>query len=129
MKEMLISAWDILLRFSGAAGGVMGGGSIPLLIVFTGLDLLLSPFAGAHEGKTPFRVLLRGLMEKSAIVGMILLAGWMDGIGGKGNAMQNAVIGFYTCDEGLKLLKNAAVLGIPVPSLLRKAADALRPAE
>lgn len=129
MRELMTAAWDVLLRFSGAAGGIAGGGSLPLLAVLMGLNLILSLFANKEGAKQRVIRMLRGALARSAVLGLILLAGWLDGIGGWGNTLKNAVIGFYICDEGLSLLKHAAMLGIPIPNALRRAAGTLKIAE
>ena len=129
MREMFISAWDVLLRFSGAAGGAMSGGSLPLMIALMGLNLILSMFMAENGRKQKWNALLRSVIRKLTVLGVILVAGWLDGISGKGNTLRNAAVGFYSCDEGLALLKNAAMLGVPIPSILQKAVKSLQTAE
>ena len=128
MKEMFFSAWDVLLRFTGAAGGVIGGGSLPLMAVLMGLNLLLSGFVDRREPRRRVKV-LRDIGGKASVMGIVLLAGWLDGISGKGNTMKNAVIGYYICNEGLALIKNASALGVPIPSVLQKAVNSLHASE
>lgn len=128
MKEMFVSAWDVLLRFTGAAGGVIGGGSLPLMAVLMGLNLLLSLFADRSKPKRRLKA-FRDIGGKASVLGIVLLAGWLDGISGKGNTMKNAVIGYYICNEGLALIKTASALGVPVPSVLQKALNSLRASE
>lgn len=125
MKELLFSAWDVVLRFTGAAGGAAAGGNLPVMAALMGLNLFLPLFLKAGRERMTFSLLLRRVLEKAAVFGVILLASWLDRIGGKGSMLRSAAIGFYTCQEGLTLLKNAAALGVPIPSALKKAAESL----
>lgn len=123
MKELLFSAWDVLLRFTGAAGG-----NLPVMAALMGLNLFLPLFLNAGREGMTFSLLLRRVLEKAAVFGVILPGAWMDGIGGKGSVLRNAAIGFYTCQEGLALPKNAAAPGTPIPSALERAAESLKQA-
>ena len=129
MKEVVFSAWDVLLRFTGAAGAAAGGGSVPVLFALMALNLICVSFEMAKKGEWKLLAFFHAILKKGLVIGIILLAGWMDGVSGKGSFLQNAAIGFYTCDEGLALLKSAARLGIPIPVILRKAANDLLRAE
>lgn len=132
LKEMLSSAWDVLLRFTGAAGGIFGGGSLPVLLIVMGFNfitdvigILTGEKAKNDVVKASVLSIIKKLTQKCTALGIIVLAGWLDNISGKNEIMKNAAIGFYICDEGISILKKAAVLGVPVPAVLKKALSAI----
>jgi phage-related holin len=45
---------------------------------------------------------------------------------GGGNAIRTAVIFFYLSNEGLSILENAVVIGLPIPDKLKVVLEQLR---
>lgn len=67
---------------------------------------------------------LRGLVRKGGIVAIILVARLLDIALGK-PVVTDVTIAFFIVNEGLSIVENAALLGLPVPTALRKALTAL----
>lgn len=130
------NAWDILLRFVGAAAGMLGGGDLALLCALMALDYgtgislaLLGKSVKTSNGRLSAHAGFLGLLRKGMMLGVILLASVLDRVAGEGEWLRRAAIGFYICNEGISLMENAARLGIPVPHGLRRALGALREKE
>lgn len=76
---------------------------------------------GALDSKAGFK----GLLKK----GMILLLVWigvlLDAATGA-NYIRTAVVLFFIGNEGISLLENLGLMGVPFPAFLRRALEALR---
>ncbi|MBE5787911.1 MAG: phage holin family protein, partial [Clostridiales bacterium] len=126
MKDFFFNAWDILLRCFGAAAGVFGGGSIRALALLMGLDYgfgivlgLMGKSRKSKDGRLSARASFQGLLEKGMMLSVILLAAFLDRLAGQDDLLHRAATGFYICNEGISLLENAALLGVPVPGKIR----------
>lgn len=133
MKAFLIHTWDILIRFSGAAAGLLGGSDGRVLCILMALDYITGMLLGCLgkskktvDGRLSARAGFQGLLKKGMMLAVILLAALLDRLAGRGEALRRAATGFYICNEGISLLENAALLGVPVPGKIRKALSALR---
>ena len=76
--------------------------------------------SGALDSKASFR----GIIKK----GMIILVVWVsvlldDAIGA--TYVRNAVVLFFVGNEGLSLLENLGLMGVPFPAFLKQALEAL----
>lgn len=126
----------ILAALGGAVAGWFGGWSALLtaLAVVMCLDYItgcMAAFAGKSTKTEGGRWLssesFKGLLRKGAIVVMILLATLLDrAIGTEGMIFQTAVCCYYLANEGLSIIENVALLGVPVPAIIKKALEALR---
>lgn len=133
MREFFLHTYDLLLRGIAAVMGFLRGlgtgggrGAILLLILMTA-DYLTGLIAAAkgRSRKTPGGRLssaagFAGLMKKAAMLGVLLLSHGLDWVIHEGNSMFfTAVLWMYISNEGLSLLENLALCGIPVPARLR----------
>jgi toxin secretion/phage lysis holin len=78
-------------------------------------------------------VAFEGLTHKGVIRAVILVAALLDGaLDGSGDALpptamiRSAAEFFYIASEGLSIVENAGLMGVPVPRALRQALEALR---
>ncbi|MCR4621796.1 MAG: phage holin family protein [Clostridiales bacterium] len=63
----------------------------------------------------------RGICRKVLIFALVGVGHVLDThVVGTGSALRSAVICFYLSNEGVSLLENAALLGLPVPEKLRE---------
>ena len=68
-----------------------------------------------------------GLMKKAMILSVVLLATLVDkALGSETMVFQGAVTCFYIANEGLSVIENAALLGLPVPGIIKGALDSLK---
>jgi toxin secretion/phage lysis holin len=73
-------------------------------------------------------VAFMGLLKKAVIMLVILVAVQLDkALGhGEGVMFRSAAEFFYIATEGLSIVENAGLLGVPIPRFLRQALEALR---
>lgn len=71
-----------------------------------------------EDGKLESKVCLRGLFRKGGAIAVILVAHQLDILLGKAITTDAAICAFISY-EGLSILENAALLGVPVPEALR----------
>lgn len=76
---------------------------------------------GALDSKAGFR----GLCKKGVILLLVWLGVLLDGALGV-SYIRTAVILFFMGNEGLSLLENIGLMGVPFPDFLKKALEALR---
>lgn len=131
---------EIFAAIGGFIVGLYGGWSpaLNILVIFMGADYVLG-VACALANKSPktegggflSKVAFLGLLKKAVIMLVVLLAVQLDNaIGGDSGTVQRtfemAAVFFYIANEGLSVIENAALLGVPVPRALQKALEVLR---
>ena len=134
---------DISRALGGALMGLVAwvsqllGGwdtALGLMFLLMGLDLVtgvIIALAGksSHTPGGGFlsRRLFDGLLRKTLMVLMVILATALDGLLGA-SVCRLAVIGFYGANEALSIIENAALLGLPFPKGLLEALERFREA-
>ncbi|AOZ72035.1 hypothetical protein BK816_00935 [Boudabousia tangfeifanii] len=102
----------------GAAGWVFGTPDALLytLLAFITADYISGVMAAITTRRLSSAVGFKGLFGKMLILAFVALAQLMDThvLGGVG-VLRGAVIFFYIANEGISLIENATVLGLPVP--------------
>lgn len=133
-------SWDKVVKaltgILGALAGLLGEWNImlTLLAVAMGVDYL-SGLIVAWRGKSPktdgggvsSRAGFDGLAKKAFIMLIVLMATVLDkAIGGDMAVFQLAAAGYYIGNEGLSILENAALMGVPFPPKIKNALEALK---
>lgn len=77
------------------------------------------------DGTLSSKAGFKGLCKKGVIILIVWLAVLLDGAMGA-NYVRTAVILFFIGNEGLSLLENIGLMGVPYPAFLQKALQALR---
>lgn len=77
--------------------------------------------SGAYNSQAGFR----GLLKKCVIVLMVMIAQMLDKMTGT-PAMRTAVIFFFAANEGMSILENLGIMGVPYPPALKNMFDVLR---
>lgn len=135
--------WERVIEYIAALGGLvvgMFGGWTPgsrvlviLMVVdyFTGIACALAGHSSKTEsGHFWSQVAFLGLLKKAMIMVVILVAAKLDSV--LGGATEGAVLFrsaaefFYIASEGLSIIENAGLLGVPVPKGIRQALEVLR---
>lgn len=134
------TAWDkvvkLLAGIAGATAGLLGEWNVmlTLLAVMMVIDYL-SGVIVAWRGKSPktenggvsSKAGFDGLAKKAFIVLIVLLATVLDKAIGNGSMVfQMAAVFYYIANEGLSILENAALLGVPFPAGMKSALEALK---
>lgn len=136
----MANLWENILRGAATVGGFIAGlyggwsGTMTVLLIFMVADYLLG-CACALTGKSAktegghflSTVAFVGLLKKATIMLVVLLAVQLDkAVGGAAPMFQTAAVFFYLANEGLSIVENCGLLGVPVPKVLKNALEALR---
>lgn len=132
MKNWLLA----LLALSGSAVAQLFGGwdaQLQTLLwcmaadYVTGLVVaaVFKKSAKSDNGALDSRAGFVGLCKKGAELVLVLLAVRLDGVMG-GQFSRTAVILFFVANEGLSVLENLGLMGVPYPAFLRDALEVLR---
>ena len=110
--------WDVALQvlvFVMAADYVTG------LIVAGVFKASPKSSGGALESRAGFI----GLVRKGAILLLVLVSVQLDRYTGA-NYIRSMVCLFFTANEGLSILENIGLMGVPLPKFLKKMLEAMR---
>lgn len=131
MREAIKNAWDIWARFLGALFGAAVGSDIYFLLLLMFIDFLTGQILAILKKGERFSIkaVFSGILKKGLILGLILLAGALDGLAGQRAVLSRAAMGFYICNEGISLMEKASLLGVPVPDIIKRALRQLHPQE
>lgn len=126
-NSVTLSAW-----LAGAVYGLFGDKAylVGILILFVAVDFItgiLISFVGKSmntvHGRFSSRVCYRGLVKKSLIMVMLLVAIGVDRAMGNSHILRDATLLFFIANEGMSILENAAVAGLPLPRQLKRALE------
>lgn len=67
----------------------------------------------------------KGILKKCAILSLVWIGVLLDNATGA-NYIRTAVVLFFIGNEGISLLENLGLMGVPFPAFLQRALDALR---
>ncbi len=124
MKQ-IFSAIQIFISALGAyIGYFLGGwdGFLYALVAFVVIDYLSGVMVAILERKLSSDVGFKGIFKKVMVFTLVGVAHTIDShIFGDGSAIRTAVIFFYISNEGISILENAAIIGLPIPQKLQEA--------
>jgi len=129
----------IIKGFAAALGGVAGllgewNMLLTVLAWFIGIDYLTGLIC-AWRGRSPktegggvsSRAGFDGLARKGLMLLIVLTATLLDrAVGTEGAVFQTAVTGYYIANEGVSILENSALLGVPYPDALKKGLEMVK---
>lgn len=114
----------------GAWLGAFLGGTDSLLyaiVAFTIIDYATGILAAINAHRLSSSVGFRGIARKILIFALIGLAHLLDvHVLGTPGVLRTATIFFYLSNEGISILENAGLLGLPIPNGLRQALDVIK---
>lgn len=129
MLETTLDNLDYIMTPIGALlGWFLGGrdGFVIALIVFTSMDYVTGVLAAGVQHKLSSSVGFRGIAKKITIFILVGIAHMVDKhLLGQTAVLRDAVIFFYLANEGISILENAIIIGIPVPDVLKNALEKL----
>lgn len=106
----------------GILGWFFGGldGFIKVLITFAIVDQITGVCAAGKQSKISSAAGFEGIKRKVVMFLLVGIAHVIDRhILGNSDAMRTAVCLFYIGNEGISIIENADVLGVPIPKFLR----------
>ena len=68
---------------------------------------------------------LKGILKKTAILMLVAISHAADKFAGS-EMIRNTVVFFFIGNEGISILENMALMGVPFPSALKRAFEAMR---
>ena len=132
--------WDKIVKAlaaaAGVAAGLYGGFDTMLLVLvsFMAIDYAtgvavawLGRSKKTRTGHLDSKVGFAGVCRKCLMLLFVLMAAMLDrALGTDAPIFRSMVIWFYIANEGLSILENLAVAGVPFPRQLRQALEQLR---
>lgn len=130
---------DAVLAILAAVGSVLAnlfGGWDPTLQVLIGcmaIDYLTGLVVAAVFKKSPkskggaleSRAGLKGLVKKCGILALVLIGVWLDQLLGAAY-VRVAVCLFFIANEGLSILENLGLMGVPYPAFIKNVLEAIK---
>lgn len=119
----------------GTIATALGGRDVMLtaLIAFMSIDYITGLitagiFKASPKSKTgtlESRAALKGLFRKGGILVIVYMAVQLEKVTGM-EIIRNAVVTGFIASEGISIVENLGLMGLPMPSIIVKALDALK---
>ncbi len=103
-------------------GWIFGGfdSLIYTLIAFVAIDFITGILLAIHKKKLSSEIGFKGISKKVLIFLIISMGTMIDRyILGTGSALRTLIIMFYLANEGISILENAGLMGLPIPEKLK----------
>lgn len=109
---------EIFAGFGFLFGGM--DGLLTALMAFMMMDYLTGIIVAVKEKKLSSEVGFYGLIKKGVMLSIVAIGHILDTqiIGGS-SMLRSGAAGFFLANEGLSILENAGMLGIPLPKKLK----------
>lgn len=132
MKEV----WNWIQMAITAVGGVIGSfvggvdGFLYALIVFVVIDYITGVMVGISQKKLSSEIGFKGIAKKVLIFLLVGVGSIIDTkILGEGSVVRTAVVFFYLSNEGISILENVSIIGLPIPQKLKDVLEQLNKEE
>ena len=112
----------VFAAIGGFLGWFLGGfdGLIYTLTAFVIIDYITGLMVGIVQKKLSSEVGFKGIFKKVLIFTLVGIGNIIDvNLIGDGSAIRTAVIFFYLSNEGISILENAGLIGLPIPQKLK----------
>ena len=107
---------------------LLGGFDIALqcLLIAIALDYI-SGIVKAFTTKTlSSSIGFKGILKKIGVLLLVMVSVLIDNVTGQTGAIRTLVIYYFVANEGLSIIENLSIAGVPIPKTLKKALKALR---
>ena len=128
MRELWNTLQAMFTGIGAWLGYFLGGcdGLLYALIAFTVIDYISGVMCAIADQQLSSSIGFKGICRKVVVFMFVGIASILDSrIFQTGSVLRTAVIFFYLSNEGISLLENAAHLGLPIPTVVRKALNQL----
>ena len=68
----------------------------------------------------------KGILKKLGILCLVCLSVLIDRLTGESGAIRTLVIYYFVANEGLSIVENLSIAGLPIPKTIKKALQALK---
>jgi len=132
------NTWDKILKYMAAAAGAVAGlfggcdTMLKVLVVAMAIDYItgwavaiMGNSLKTESGHLNSEVAWKGLLKKGLALLVVLLGALIDKAVGQ-DVFRNMVVWFYIANEGLSILENLALAGVPFPQSVKKMLEQIR---
>ena len=125
MKEETICL--LLSELSTIIIWIFGGIDIAMqcLLIAIVIDYISGLIKAFNTKTLDSKIGFRGILKKVGILCIVALAVVVDRITGESGAIRTLVIYYFVANEGLSVLENLSIAGLPIPQSIKKALQAL----
>lgn len=125
MKEGICSILGMLLTY---VVYLLGGIDIAMqcLLIAIVLDYLSGMIKAFNLKQLSSKVGFKGVMKKVGVLLIVMLGVLVDRVTGDTGAIRTLVIYYFVANEGLSIIENLSLAGVPIPKGLKKALKALK---
>lgn len=119
---MKIALQTVFAAVGGFLGWFLGGfdGLIYTLAAFVVIDYITGVMVAIVKKEVSSEVGFKGIFKKVLIFTLVGIGNIVDiNLIGSGSAIRTAVIFFYLSNEGISILENAGLIGLPIPQKLQ----------
>ena len=96
------------------------------LLIAIAIDYI-SGLIKAYVTKTlDSKIGFKGILKKVGVLCIVCLAVLIDRLTGESGAIRTLVIYYFVANEGLSVLENLSIAGLPIPQSIKKALQALK---
>ena len=121
--------WVVLLVKRGIVEDVLGGwdGLLSALILFMVVEYLTQILVAILNKKRTNEIGFCGIAKKVSIIFLVAVGNVIDVLViQNGSIIRTAVIFFYLSNEGITIIENVAILGLPIPQRLKDILEQLK---
>ncbi|MDY4785123.1 phage holin family protein [Pygmaiobacter massiliensis] len=129
MKQIITNIQIAFAALGGFLGYWLGGldGFLIALLAFVAIDYLTGVMVAIMQKKLSSEVGFRGICKKVLIFALVAVGHIIDTqLLKDGSVIRTAVIFFYLSNEGISILENASIIGLPVPEKLKSVLEQLK---
>ena len=107
---------------------LIGGVDVAFLCLITAIVLdYISGLIKAYNTKTlSSNIGFRGILKKVGVLVIVMLAVLVDRVTVNNGSIRTLVVYYFVANEGLSILENLAVAGLPIPKGLKNALKILK---
>ena len=129
---MKYSLQSILGVVGAYLGYFLGGfdGLLHALVIFVSIDYITGVMLAIVKKRLSSEVGAKGIFKKVMLFLLVGMGHMVDlHIIKEGSAIRTAVLFFYMSNEGLSILENVSLMGLPIPEKLKQILKKLRGAD
>lgn len=130
MRIFLIMTRDILFVVErNIIGAILGGwdGLLSALVLFMVVEYLTQILIAVLNKKMSDEIGSGGIAKKVAVFSLVAMGNVIDILIFQNESIfRTVIISFYLSNEGLTILKNVEILGLPIPQILKDILEQLK---
>ena len=128
MRQVVTTVQYVFAGIGGFMCWFLGGldGFLYALLIFVVIDYAIGLMAAFVQKKVSREVGFKGICKKVGIFCLVGIGHVLDTqVIHNGSVLRTAVIFFYLSNEGISIIKNVALIGLPVPKKLKEVLEQL----